>query len=317
MRPLCSLIAVTALCSVLAAGNASAIPPGIESQTAEFSLLPHQPIFSTNTELFLGQKTRRRSGGGRAWTNIYYGDTRLEPKDGDLIKPNFYGIQLGFDASKNHGVYSSYFFNVNQSKVNTSDFSSVVDTYMLGYGKFIYLSVCHFTFVGSAGYDQYKLDGGENKGDGLQTNFFGEFGLDLLFGPWAFKPFYALQHDFLYHGNLGERTHWNRHGLTQLFGTRLNWKPIESLELQSRAVWVHEMLDNPPPFYHMRFSPVAGIHSPAIMYYEGNTGRDWAWFGIGGKLECIFNVYLFLDYDILLNERHITHLGSAGLCFGW
>ncbi|MCL2005206.1 MAG: autotransporter outer membrane beta-barrel domain-containing protein [Planctomycetaceae bacterium] len=315
-RPL-FLIAVIALFAVLVVGNASAMPPGIDSRTADFSPLPHQPLFSTDADVFLGQKTRRISGGGRVWSNLYYGDTRLKPKGEDLIKPSFYGIQLGYDANKSHGVYSSYFFNVNQSKVDTSDFSSVIDNYMIGYGKFIYLSVCHFTFTGSIGYDNYKIDGGENKGDGLQTNLFSEFGLDLLLGQWAFKPFYALQYDFLYHGNLGERTHWNRHGLTQLFGSRLNWKPTHALELQSRVIWVHEMLDNPPPFYHMRFSPVAGVNSPAIMYYEGNTGRDWAWFGIGGKFECVFNVYLFLDYDLLLNERHTTHLGSAGVCFGW
>jgi uncharacterized protein with beta-barrel porin domain len=53
------------------------------------------------------------------------------------------------------------------------------------------------------------------------------------------------------------------------------------------------------------------------MFYDGNTGRDYAWLGLGARLECALNVYLFLDYDALLNQRHITHLGSVGFLLGW
>jgi uncharacterized protein with beta-barrel porin domain len=176
--------------------------------------------------------------------------------------------------------------------------------------------MCHFTFTGSMGYDRHEISsGGANKGDGMQANSFGEFGLDFMLGKWGFKPFYALQYDFLYHGNVGDVVgDWNGHGLNQLFGMRTNWKIMEMLELQSRATWVHEMLDKPPPFFHARFSPVHGTNSPAIMFYKGNTGRDWAWLGFGAKFEGISNIYLFFDYDVLLNERHVTHLGSVGLC---
>ena len=97
----------------------------------------------------------------------------------------------------------------------------------------------------------------------------------------------------------------------------MTWKTWDKLELQGRTVWVHEMLDSPPSFYRVRFSPVHGTNTPAMVYHRGNTGRDWAWLGLGGKLEGAFNIYLFLDYDILLNERQVTHLGSVGLCLGW
>jgi uncharacterized protein with beta-barrel porin domain len=179
--------------------------------------------------------------------------------------------------------------------------------------------LCLFTFTGSIAYDRYEVSAwGNHTGSGLQTNFFGEFGLDFKLAQWGFKPFYALQYDFLYHGNLGDSAFrdWNGHGLNQLAGLRINWRVMEMLELQSRVVWVHEMLDNPPPFYRARFSPVHGTSTPAIMYYNGNTGRDWVWLGIGGKVE-ILSIYLFCDYDILLNKRHVTHLGSLGLCLGW
>jgi len=291
-------------------------------------LLPDRPIFSTDVDLFLGQKSRRGSGGGRVWANLYYGDTTLKPKEGGRIDPNFYGFQIGFDIAKSHGVYSTFFVNANQSKTKFSrdildGGSSTIDNYLFCYGKFFYLSMCHFTFTTSLGYDRYKVsaDGNSGIGDGLQSNFFGEFGLDFLLGKWGIKPFYALQYDFLYHGQIGSSPvlveDWNGHGLNQLAGLRLNWKVTSMLELQSRAVWVHEMLDNPPPFYHARFSPVQGTNTPAILYYEGNTGRDWAWLGLGGKFEGVYNVYLFFDYDVLFNAQHVTHLGSIGLCLGW
>ena len=320
----CYLITVFALLSVLTTDNASAtyLESDIKEPGTERSAVPGR-IFSTNVDIFLGQKSRRRTGGGRAWANVYYGDTTLKPKEADKIRPDFYGAQVGFDIVKRRGTYSTLFFNLNQSKTGFDDGTSKIDNFLVGYGQFYSLSMCHFAFNGGLGYDRYQLTAGEaGKGDGLQTNFYGEFGLDYPFGKWFVKPFYALQYDFLYQGTIARqssvlRRESNDHGLTQLFGLRLNWQVTQKLEFQSRAIWVHEMLDNPPPFYHMRFSPVAGINTPAIMFYEGNTGRDWAWLGIGGKFEGIYNVYLFFDYDILLNERHITHLGSIGLCLGW
>jgi hypothetical protein len=53
------------------------------------------------------------------------------------------------------------------------------------------------------------------------------------------------------------------------------------------------------------------------MFYDGKTGRDWAWLGIGAKLEGIYGIYFFADYDVLVNERHTSHLGSLGLCLSW
>ena len=287
--------------------------------TEKVNLPSGQPLFSTDLDVFLGQYTRRRGGGGRAWTNLYYGDTRLKPKDEDRINPSFYGLQVGFDIKRPRGIDSTFFFNINQSKTGFSEGRSTIDNYLLGYGKFLYLSMVHLAFTGSIGYDRYTIsDGDISRGNGLQTNLFGEFGLNIPLGQWAIKPFYALQYDFLYHGNIGQkRRDWNGHGLQQLLGWRLNWLPIHNLEFQSRVVWVREMLRNPPPFYHMRFSQVHGINTPAIMFYEGNTGRDWAWLGIGGRLECAPDVYLFLDYDVLLNKRHVTHLGSLGFLLGW
>ena len=297
-------ITVFVLLAVFTTGNALAVP-----------------LFSVDTDIYLGQKYRRNSygGGGRVWGNAYFGDTTLRPVAEEKLRPHFIGMQLGFDVAKTPGVYSSYSLNVNQSKIKFAGDSSTIDNFLLGYGKFVYLSMCHFTFTGSVGYDRYEISSGRtNKGDGLQTNFFGEFGFHFPLGKWSMKPFYALQYDFLYHGNVGDSIRdWNGHGLNQLMGMRLTWKATEILELQSRATWVHEMLDNPPPFYHARFSPVHGTTTPAILYYGGNTGRDWAWLGLGAKFECISDIYLYFDYDVLLNERHVTHLGSAGLCFNW
>ena len=330
MRYVFACLTVLLFC-VLSASQVSAAPLESVGQEADFSLLPNRPMFSTefsaaDVDVFLGQTKRRRTGGGRAWANAYYADTTLKPKEGGKIDPSLYGFQVGFDLAKSHGNFSTFFFNINQSKVKFGERfgggSSTTDNYLLGYGKFFYWQMCHFAFTGCVGYDRYDVTRiNTGTGDGLQMNFFGEFGLDFILDKWAIKPFYALQYDFLYHGRIGESPalygDWNGHGLQQLFGVRVNWKPIHILELQSRAIWVHELLDNPPPFYRVRFSPMHGINTPIVMFHEGNTGRDWAWLGVGAKIECAFNVYLFVDYDALLNERHMTHLASLGLCLGW
>jgi len=318
MRPIFVFFTVFTLFSVLSAREISAMPP-----EAELVLLPDRPMFSADVDIFLGQKTRRRTGGGRVWANLYYGWTTLKPKEQDKIQPLFYGAQVGFDIVKGRTNYSTFFANVNQSKTKFDDNTSTIDDYLIGYGKFIYLSGCHYGFAGSIGYDRYEIASSDTyKGDGLQANLFCEFGVDFPFGKWGFKPFYALQYDFLYHGKIKyaldvAEKDWNGHGVNQLSGLRVTWKALEKLEFQGRAVWVHEMLDHPPPFYRVRFSPVHGTNTPAMLYYRGNTGRDWAWLGFGGKLEGAFNVYLFADYDLLINERHATHLGSVGLCLGW
>ena len=288
-------------------------------------MLTEEPMFTADVDLYLGQK-RRQSGGGRVWANTYYGGTTLKPLEGGKIKPSLYGLQVGFDIAQSHGLFSTFFLNINQNKVKFGEQfgggTSTIDNYLFGYGKFLYFSLCHLAFSGSIGYDRYEVvRENTGNGDGLQMNFFGEFGLDFIFGDWAIKPFYALQYDFLYHGRIGKSptlyNDWNGHGLQQLFGLRVNWKPVQILELQSRASWVHEMLGNPPPFYHVRFSPMHGTNTPTIMFHEGKTGRDWAWLGFGAKIECVYNVYLFLDYDLLLNGRHVTNLGSLGCCLGW
>ncbi|MCL2710170.1 MAG: autotransporter outer membrane beta-barrel domain-containing protein [Planctomycetaceae bacterium] len=323
MRHVFAFIVVTLLC-VLAADAVLAAPPEPPEYKADFSLLPNQPIFSADLDLYLGQKRRRTSGSGRVWANAYYGGSTLKPKEGGKILPNLYGLQLGCDVAHAYDVFSTFFLNINESKIKfrspNGSVSSTVDNYLLGYGKFCYFSLCHFAFNGSIGYDRYEIRKGYT-GDGLQMNLFGEFGLDFDFDSWAIKPFYALQYDFLYHGNIGKSSasikDWNGHGFQQLFGVRVNWKPVQNLVLQSRVTWVHEFLVNPPPFYHARFSQFHGIQTPAIMFHHGNTGRDWAWLGFGAKLEPVYDVYLFLDYDLLLNGRHVTHLGSLGLCLGW
>ena len=324
MRNVSASVVVFLFC-VLAVNDVAAVPAGSVVDETDFSqFLPNQPMFSVDTDIYLGQK-RRQSNNGRVWANAYYGGTTLKPKDGGKINPSLYGFQVGFDVPRSHGIHSTYFLNVNQSKIKFSEKygggSSNTDSFHLGYGKLIYKSMCHFAFIGSTGYDKYEVSRGSiGNGDGMQMNFFGEFGLDFMFDPWAIRPFYALQYDFLYHGNIGQSSvlysDWNGHGLQQLCGVRMNWQPTQQLELQGRIVWVHEMLDNPPPFYRVRFSPVQGIHTPAVAFHEGNTGRDWAWLGIGIKLGW-GKAYLFLDYDALINERHNTHLGSFGLCLGW
>ena len=331
MKPVFVFIPVFVLFAVMTADRVSAAP--MDSSPALWELSPASFSASADVDLYLApryraqeyraQGYRRRSVGGRIWSNIYYGDTTLKPKNQGKIAPHFYGLQLGLDLAKGGPVYASYFFNLNQSETKFPGATSTIDNFLFGLGRFYYYELFYLAFTGSIGYDRYEISGwGEKaKGDGLQKNLFGEFGLSFKLGQWAVKPFYTLQYDYLYHGRIGKSPvilkDWDGHSLTQLFGTRLNWAPFPRWEFQSRAVWVHEMLDNPPPFYRMHFSPGHGISTPAIMFYHGNTGRDWAWLGLGGKFTCGLNIHLFFDYDALLNKRHTTHLGSIGLLLGW
>lgn len=298
----------------------------VEKDSLKDSL--EDPLFSADTDLYLGQRNRRSGGGGRIWGNFYYGATTLKPKDaGYKIKPDFYGVQFGFDVVRSHGIYATFFANFNKSDTDIGrSAKGKVMNYYFGFGKFMHMKGCHFGYIAAFGYDEYKVNdrisGQSGKGDGLQTSLFGEFGVDFLLGVIDFKPFYALQYDYLYHGRIGEKDavfqrDKDGHSFVQLMGLRLNWEVADEVKFQLRTVWVHEMLNNPPPYYNYRFSAVQGTSTPAIYYFEGNTGRDWVWLGLGVKLEYVYNLKLFLDYDAMINGRHMTHFGNLGLCLNW
>ncbi|MDR0521225.1 MAG: autotransporter outer membrane beta-barrel domain-containing protein [Planctomycetaceae bacterium] len=308
--------------TVCCTGSGQEMPETPETDSPFFA---EHRLFSADADLYLGQKTRRRGGsGGRIWGNLYYGGSTLRPQDTPKIQPVFYGFQLGFDAVKSYGGYSTYFLNVNQSDTKSALVSNKIENYFFGLGQFYYLRYCHFGYTAAGGYDRYETaaDGIKGNGDGLQANLFGEFGIDILLGKWALRPYYALQYDFLYHGRIGSSPavlyqDWNGHGFEQLMGLRTDWQITNSLTVQARATWVRELLSSMPPYYHLRFSPMQGVQTPAIMFFEGNTGRDWAWLGGGIKLEKEFNIITYLDYDVLVNTRHVTHLGSFGVCLNW
>ncbi len=283
-------------------------------------------LYGQDVEFYLGQRRQRNGSGGRVWTNIYFSTAVLHPKTKtNKIRPDIFGIQIGFDVVRSQTSYFSIYYNYNRTKEGLSDLmSSNIDNHFFGAGYFLYLSGCHFGLQGGLGYDQYKAknDFGDGKGNGMQTNLFTEFGVDFPIGKWAIKPFCALQHDFVYHGRIGEapniiQSDWNVHGLNSLIGLRINWKPLENLEFQFRTTWIHELLDNPPPFYIARFSAVHGTSTPAIFHYQGNSGRDFAWLGIGMKWEFYYNAFLFIDYDAMVNKHLTSHLGNIGLCLGW
>jgi len=285
-----------------------------------------RPMFGEDVEFYLGQRRKRSGGSGRVWTNIYLASGVLHPQtETNKYRPDIFGLQVGFDVVRSQLAYFSLFYNYNRSKGGLDGlFSSAIDNHFFGGGYFLYLSGCHFGLMAGIGYDQYKVhnDIGSGKGDGVQTNLFSEFGIDFPIGTWAIKPFIALQHEFLYHGRIGEtaniiQSDWNVHGLDALIGLRINWKPLENLEFQARSTWIHQLLDRSPPFYVARFSAVHGTATPVIFHYQGDTGRDWAWLGLGLKFEFFYNAFLFFDYDVMVNKRLTSHLGNIGICFGW
>jgi hypothetical protein len=279
------------------------------------------------SETFLAQSKRGR--GGCLWGNFYYSNTTLKPKNSGIkIKPEDFGIQVGLDVLTDHEVYSMFMVNANESrtKINNAT-NSRIENFVFGYGKVYHWQVAHVGWGASIGYDQYRISmlGQKFSGNGLQSRLDGEFGLSFIFKKWEVKPFYALQYNFLYHGEIDSsqgivQSDWNGHGLTQFLGIRLNWKPLEnSLLFQSRVTWVHELLNNPPPFYSSHFSSIKGkgASTPSIFFFDGNTGRDWLWVGFGIKWSFLYQRSLFVDYDALINGRQVSHLVNLGLCLGW
>jgi outer membrane autotransporter protein len=284
-------------------------------------------IYDENSETFLAQSKRGR--GGCLWGNFYYSNTTLEPQNASIkIKPEDFGFQVGLDVLTDHEVYSMFMVNVNESKTKFSNVTkSKIENFVFGYGKVYHWQIAHVGWGASIGYDQYRVTtlGQKFSGNGLQSRLDGEFGLSFIFKKWDIKPFYALQYNFLYHGEI-DSSHgiaqgdWHGHGLTQLMGIRLNWKPLENtLLFQSRVTWVHELLDNPPPFYSSHFSSIKGkgASTPSIFFFDGNTGRDWLWVGFGLKWSFLYQRSLFVDYDALINGRQVSHLINLGLCLGW
>ncbi|MDR2704320.1 MAG: autotransporter outer membrane beta-barrel domain-containing protein [Planctomycetaceae bacterium] len=281
-----------------------------------------------NYETFLAQS--KRVHGGCLWGNFYYSNTALKPKNTSTkIKPYDFGFQIGLDVLTDHEVYSTFMVNVNESKTKfANSIKSDIENFVFGYGKVYHWQVAHAGWGASVGYDRYSISGFGEKGsgNGLQARFDGEMGLSFIFRLWEIKPFYALQYNFLYHGEINSSTgnisvgDWNGHGLTQFLGFRLNWKPLENvLLLQSRVTWIHELLDNSPPFYSTHFSSIKGkgASTPSILFFDGNIGRDWVWVGFGLKWSFLYQRSLFVDYDAMINGRQVTHLVNLGLCLGW
>lgn len=278
-------------------------------------------FFAPDSDLYLG---RNRSS-GRVWSNLYFGAGKLEPKQVDYdVKPSLFGVQLGFDVVDVNDKYSTFFFNYTRSSTKFGgEAKSIIENYSFGYGKYQFWKFCHLGGVASISYDKYGLRADERgSGKGMQTNFYGEFGIDISLGQFAIKPFYALQYDFLYHGRIGNKkdpilSDQHEHSLPQLFGVKFNWKAHETAEFKFRTVWVHELLDEIPSMFHARFSPVQGTMTPAVFFYEGKNGRDWAWLGLTLQWNPNYSLYVFFDYDVMLNEYHMMHIGNLGLCLSW
>ncbi len=275
--------------------------------------------------VFRGQKTDN----GRLWTSFYYSGSALEPKDADVkIRPDLYGFQLGLDIPKTKTVCSNYFMNIGRSNTDfDSDARSKVNHYQFGFGKRIDWGMGYIGYTSSLTYDDYKIrdriSNKQHSGDGLQANISGEAALCWGGDTWKFRPFYGLQYDFLYHGRLGKAgsafmSDSNDHSLQQFIGLRFTKSFFYSIDWQLRASWVHQMLGHTPPFFSTRFSSISatGVPTPAVPFFGGDVGRDWAWLGTGVQFD-FHHWYLFFDYDLLVNGRQNSHIASMLICLTW
>ncbi len=279
--------------------------------------------------LIRGQST----DAGRFWTDFYYAGSSLKPKEGGVkIRPDQFGVQLGFDLPKTEYSWRTFFLSIGQSNTEIGNIAdSEVNHFQFGLGKRLEWNVAkqggYVGYTASLTYDDYKIrdmfTNVSHSGSGLQANASGEAAVCWGNDQWKIRPFYGLQYDFLYHGRIGEEgsailSDESEHSLQQMLGVRLSRNFFYTFDIQVRASWVHQYLGDTPAFFTNRFSSISGtsIPTPAVPFYGGDVGRDWAWIGTGVQFD-FYNWFLFFDYDLLLNERQTSHVGSMMLCLTW
>ncbi|MBN1911063.1 MAG: autotransporter domain-containing protein [Pirellulales bacterium] len=189
------------------------------------------------------------------------------------------------------------------------------------------------------GYDAYRsrrrvavgplVESGLATNDGWQSLVYCELGRDLPWRRAILQPYFGLEYVYLRQNALTEngvvapntalamnpivdqalRTH-----LGGRISLQSSWHGYGSMT-EFRAAWMHDMLDGAAPITAMRF---AGVPGGATFAVNGaDLARDWCWLGTGIQCQLSGNAKVFVDYDLLINDRQSLHTGSGGLVVLW
>jgi len=273
--------------------------------------------------IYRGAKPKGLSG-LRIWGAGYFDKTEIKPEHFEPMNSDTTGLLAGLEFKRRSGsVFGVYYHNTSEETKWESSPIDLVDGdakhHLVGLTFHKPLPLSHILFNLNGGIDQYGLRfvGLEKlEPKGYQANFYPEFGFDFPLGKMVgFKPYTALHYHYLHHDELLSVEKADYHGLNNLLGMRLNLVLGDLLTFQGRASWVHEYLKESPTSVSY-FSSMPGQFTPIRCHFDGDTARDWAWFGLGAKLG-YGSLRLFADYDLTLNARQTSHTISGCLCLVW
>lgn len=191
--------------------------------------------------------------------------------------------------------------------------------------------------VGGVGYDQYdsrRIVGTDTFAESFRSNHggwqglvYGEYGLNLQTCALAVQPYFGLRYVHLRQEGFTERPT----GLTTLavepvdldslrtqLGLRAGFRrPCGGGQalLEGRAAWVHELLDQTAAIYYASLAAAPGAGSFAAQGVD--LGRDFAWLGVGLGWQITETLQIRGDYDLMFNDLHTLHTGSAAIVFQW
>lgn len=283
----------------------------------------NDPFFQDATEtIYRGSLL---SSGTRI-TGVFY---RMEPKykgNKFFTDPlSAYGAIIGYEklykSGCNFGIFYNYGF---ENSVKTVAFDSKTNNHLLGLKYRQTLGAFTVLLEGSAGYDlysySYSYDGvdGKIKEDGYQGRGYAEVSYNnlSLYGI-SLKPFVAYQYDFLQRNALEDDSlafsDKIKHDSSQmLFGARLSWNCIHA-----RFAWVHDFEKGESPIRSQWLSSFPGVITPNQLYYDGNSGVERYWLGVGFQYKFLNCLVACLDYDLVYNSKETSHIGSVGLRLCW
>ena len=273
--------------------------------------------------------------GLRIWGGLYRDNTKIKPEYAFPMNSEMTGFLGGLEFKRKSGsvfgLYYHYASETTKWKSGLFDLAEPVDGdakhHLIGLTYHKSLPLSHILLNINGGLDRYGLrfEGEEElKPKGYQASVYPQFGIDFPLGKMiGLKPYIALHYHYLQHDGIFPELYpdiglekADYHGLNNLLGLRLNFMfGGGSMTLQGRASWVHEYFDKTPTSLSY-FGSIPGQFTPIRCNFDGNTARDWAWFGIGAKLGYGI-IRLFADYDLTVNVRQTSHTVSCCLCLAW
>lgn len=270
------------------------------------------------------------------WGDYYIGKGEIEPKGTPeplSFDNSINGAQLGINLGLGSGMLATAYYNYDKNKLSSdavpgkrTPFTNDAQTHLGGFGLRYNTQGFFFSLLGTAGLDDYELlsrngetclnyDGWQ-AGGSFETGYFMRTG-----GMFTLKPFGNLQYNYIkadgidYTAFRHKDDKFKADALFQTLGARIDAE-LALVTLQGRFGWVHQYLKS-APINNYQFSRTAGTFTPTQSFFEGSTSSDYFWGGAGVKVSLLGTIAASFDYDVLLNCRHTTHLGSVGLLWNF